>query len=182
MLLSSNLQVTLSNLALFLHDVRREYDQALAVFEKAMQAAAEVNDTLVHHLIAAQNNSAGVHGARGQQEDKMMLPPVSSSTSPYQGILVAEMSALRVRQSAHYLSHLQDPQASATAAAGAEKTDPLLPDLEAGRAAEERGDETLVAASSNETTRLQHMRAQAENESAGLDKSLGISPADLKQV
>jgi hypothetical protein len=56
---------------LLLHDVRREYNEALAVFERAMDAANEAEDTLVHHLVKAQREAAivggGVHvaSARG---------------------------------------------------------------------------------------------------------------------
>ena len=47
---------------LLLHDVRREYNEALAVFDRAIEAANEAEDTLVHHLVKAQREAAIVGG------------------------------------------------------------------------------------------------------------------------
>ena len=97
--------VTLCNMGLLLHDVRREYDEALAVFERAMEAASDADDVLVHHLVAA-NAEAESARAKDDKADAMRLPPIFSKQEANQGILQTEMAALRQRQGCHYLEHL----------------------------------------------------------------------------
>jgi tetratricopeptide (TPR) repeat protein len=94
--------VSLCNLGLLLHDVRREYDEALAVFDQAMEAASDADDILVHHLASAHNKA----GSTRPDPKAIALPPIFPHQDAHQGVLKTEMDALRQRQSSHYLSHL----------------------------------------------------------------------------
>ena len=94
--------VSLCNLGLLLHDVRREYDEALAVFDQAMEAASDADDILVHHLASTHHKA----GSARPDPKAMALPPIFPHQDAHQGVLKTEMDALRQRQSSHYLSHL----------------------------------------------------------------------------